>query len=156
MDLIKSYNELYATSKTFNELMEEKTQEQKRFSDLEAFLKQNSNEIRKYGLEADICKKIQKNEISIELVESLILAKREEERLLREQKEYEKLRKNKIIKWAIIVIASIVSILTLFAIPLWIIFGIVLYQKPDFRKKISESIKADWAIINGNNYGHTQ
>lgn len=98
MDLIKSYNELYATSKTYNELVVAEKREQKKFADLENFLRQNSDDIKKYGLEAEICKLFNKNaDISIKSIKSLIESKRkeEEDRRLREMEEEERRRRER-------------------------------------------------------------
>lgn len=98
MDLIKSYNELYATSKTYNELVVAEKREQKKFADLENFLRQNSDDIKKYGLEAEICKLFNKNaDISIKSIKSLIESKRkeEEDRRLREMEEEKRRRRER-------------------------------------------------------------
>ena len=149
MNLTESYNELYNAAKAYNETIFEEEQEQKRFSDLESFLKQNSSEIKKFELEPVILQMFQAKNYSVEKIMELIQAKQQEEadreRLRREeeqrrieeerikQKKKEEQRK-KIIKWVLITIAIIVIALVIIKIVIpwiianiwWIIIGIAI------------------------------
>ena len=177
MDLIKSYNELYATSKTYNELVVAEKREQKKFADLENFLRQNSDDIKKYGLEAEICKLFNKNaDISIKSIKSLIESKRkeeedrrlremeeeerrrrereEEERRLREERERERLeqerleRQKKIAIIKWVIILIVMVTLTFMSFGIiWILIGFILFKFPNLRNKLSDGMKNDWEKI---------
>lgn len=147
MDLIKSYNELYATSKTYNELVVAEKREQKKFVDLENFLRQSSDDIKKYGLEADICKLFNKNaDISINSIKSLIETKRKEEKDRFEREEFERQKKKTIIKWVIILILMATLTFMSFGI-IWIFIGFILFKFPNLRNKLLDGIKNDWEKI---------
>ena len=145
MNLTESYNELYIVCKTYNELVAEKGRIEKRFSNLESFLKRNQSEIEKYGLIPDIKKMFGNKEFSVSQIENLIKRKREEEKELerkrqedererkrreeearrlreeqeRQRREAEEERRKKIIKWALIVVAVFIVafILVVYVIP---------------------------------------
>lgn len=145
MNLTESYNELYTVCKTYNELVAEKGRIEKRFSNLESFLKRNQSEIEKYGLIPDIKKMFGNKEFSVSQIENLIKRKREEEKELerkrqedererkrreeearrlreeqeRQRREAEEERRKKIIKWALIVVAVFIVafILVVYVIP---------------------------------------
>ena len=96
MNLTESYNELYTVCKAYNELVAEKGRIEKRFSNLESFLKRNQSEIEKYGLIPDIKKMFGNKELSVSQIENLIKRKREEEKELeRKRQEDERERKRR-------------------------------------------------------------
>lgn len=146
MNLKESYNELYLASKAYNDLVYKEKKQKKRFSKLEDFIKENSSEIRRYELEADICRLIRNDEITIDNIEALIQGKRDEERLLWEQEELKRQKKNNLIKWAILLV--VIVILTIFSYGIiWVLVGVLLYYFPNLRRKTGNYIKKDWEII---------
>lgn len=140
MNLTESYNGLYTSAKKYNELVEAEKREQKRFSDIAVFLDKNSGVIKRYGLEAEICKLFNNNaDLSIKSIKALIDAKRQEEedllRLKRLERERKEVQRKKIIKWTLISLAAVALIVLIIATRPWsfIIIGaivaIIFYMK---------------------------
>ena len=135
MKLYESYSALYETSVAFNELAAETEQVHERFSDLEDFLRQNSNEIEKLGLKADIIRLFQRNDFSKSSIENLFRSRQDEKK-----------RQKTIIKWIALVFLMIILTIVSFGV-LLIVAGVVFYNKPTLRKKTWDVVKSDWALI---------
>ena len=144
MKLAESYLELYSICDSFNDLVAEEKEVERKFNELDSFLRRHQSDIEKYGLILEISKLFHNNEFNISLIERLIQQKREEE---------EKRRKRNIalIKWGIILL--LIIILTLYkwwaTVILGLVVGGLLFQFLRLREKTATMIAKDWNNIIG-------
>ena len=135
MKLHESYNELYAISTAYNELVEEDLRKQEMFSDLERFLTSKSDVIKKFALQPEIVRLFQKGDFDQTSIELIIQAKLDEQK-----------KQRLIIKWVLILLVMIVCTVLTFGVIL-IVIGVVFYYKPKLRKKTWEYFKTDFSAM---------
>lgn len=144
MNLTETYLELYTICGSFNDLVAEEKLEEKKYNELDSFLRDHQRVIEKYGLIPEINRMFWNNEFSILIIERLIQQKREEEEKRRK-------RNNVLIKWGIILL--LIIILTLYkwwiTMILGFIFGGLLFQFPRLREKTATMIAKDWNNLIG-------
>lgn len=144
MNLTESYLELYSICDTYNDLIVEEREVEKKFTDLDSFLRLHQSEIEKYRLIPDIDRMFRNNEFSISRIEQLIQQKRVEE-------EKRRRRNNVLIKWGVIILA--LAILTLYkwwiTIIVGVVFGGMLFQFPQLRNKSGAMFTEDWRHLLG-------
>ena len=144
MNLAESYLELYSTCGSFNDLVAEEKEVEKKFNELDSFLRLHQSDIEKYGLISEVNRLFRNNEFSISVIERLIQQKREEEEKRRK-------RNNVLIKWGITIL--LIIILTLYkwwiTVILGVIFGGILFQYPRIRNKAAAMIAKDWNNLIG-------
>ena len=144
MNLAETYLELYNTCESFNDLVVEENEEEKKFDELDFFLRDHQKVIEKYGLIPEINRMFRNNEFCISEIERLIQQKREEE---------EKRRKRNIvlIKWGIIILLTVVLTIIKWWLPviLGVVLGGLIFQYPRLRERITSMIATDWMYLIG-------
>ena len=144
MNLTESYFELYTICESYNDLVVEEKEVEKKFNELDFFLRRHQSVIEKYGLIPEINRMFRNNEFSILKIERLIQQKREEEEKRRK-------RNNVLIKWGVILL--LIIILSLYkwwiTVILGFIFGGLLFQFPRIREKTAKMIAKDWNNLIG-------
>lgn len=144
MNLAETYLELYTICGSFNDLVAREREVEKKFSDLDAYLRHHQSVIEKFKLIPDINRMFQNNEFSISEIERLIQQKLEEEE--------KKTKRNRVlIKWGIIILLTIILTLCKWWITLIlvIVFGGLLFQFPRLRNRTAAMIIKDWNHLIG-------
>lgn len=144
MNLTESYLELYTICGSFNDLVAREREVEKKFTELDTFLRYHQSDLEKYGLIPDINRMFRNNDFSLSEIERLIQHKLEEE-------EKKKKRNKVLIKWGILIL--LIIILTLYkwwiTLILGIVFGGLLFQFPRLRNRTAAMIIKDWNHLIG-------
>ena len=87
MELNEFYDNILTSCDEYYKVLAEQKGTEQKLSDLSSYLEQKTEQIKKYGLEQDVCKLLNKKLIDQETYEELISKKEAEERLRMEEEE---------------------------------------------------------------------